>query len=230
MSANDALELIFTRNDFYKRLHYLALSAFGLALLVIVGLIFTLSYLLRNPAHPLYFATDEVGRLIQVVPVNTPNMSPEEVTAWVVEAVQAANSYDYINYRKQLQGAEKYFTQFGWTKYMNALNLSGNIRALTTRKQVILARVIGDPVVKRQGILAGAYAWSYEMQLLVTYMMPPYDGQTADSQYSNALNVRVIVQRQNVLNSYKGLGIVQLVETLATQTSSAPTMQTSSMG
>lgn len=230
MNGHDAMELIFTRNAFYKRMHYLALSAFALALIVIVGLVMTLLYLLRNPAHPLYFATDEVGRLIQVVPVNTPNMSQEQVNAWVVEAVQAANSYDYINYRKQLQGAEKYFTSYGWTKYMNALNLSGNIRALTTRKQVVLASVIGEPVVKRQGILSGSYAWMYEMQLLVTYMMPPYDGQTSDSQYSNALNVRVIVQRQNVLNSYKGLGIVQLVESQATQTSSTSSLQSTTMG
>lgn len=230
MNGNDALILIFSRNAFYKRLHFLALGAFGLCVIIIVILILMLAYLLRNPPHPLYFATDNVGRLVQVVPVNTPNMSQEDVTAWAVEAVEAAFSYDFINYRAQLQDAEKYFTSYGWTKYMNALTLSGNLRALTVRKQIVLADVIGTPKITRQGLLGGSYAWMFDMPLLVTYMMPPYDGQPGDAQYSNALTVSIIVQRQKVLEGYKGLGIVQLVASAPTATNTALATMTNSTG
>src|SRR5262245_11114745 len=108
MNINDALVMVFSRNSFYKRLHFLALAALTFSLLVVLVLLLTLIYLLRNPSHSLYFAADDVGRLIQVVPVKQANMSPEEVIAWTIEAVQAAYSYDYINYRRQLQSAEKY--------------------------------------------------------------------------------------------------------------------------
>lgn len=212
MEPKDALVLIFSRNVFYKRLHYLVLAALSLSILVVFMLTWILVYLLKNPARPLYFPADEVGRLIQIVPVSVPNMSTENVTAWAVEAVEAAFSYDYINYHQQFQSVEKYFTSYGWAKYMNALTLSNNLRALTERKQVVIAQVISPPKILGQGTLSGAYAWKFQMPLLVTYSTPPYDG---TSQYSNALIVTAIVQRQPVLQGYKGLGIVQIISTFA---------------
>lgn len=220
MNLKDALVLIFLRNSFYKRLHFLALGALTLSIFVIITLIIALIYLLKNPAHPIYFAADEVGRLIQIIPVNTPNMSTEEVMAWTREAVEAVYSYDYINYRKQLQEAEKYFTTYGWTNYMNALRLSNNLLGLTQRKQILLAQVIAPPKIIGQGLLSGAYAWKFEMPLLVTYTEPPYDNK---SQFSNALTASVIVQRQEILKGYKGLGIVQLVFSFATSNTNQPT-------
>lgn len=208
MSSNDALVLVLSRNAFYKRLHVLTLGALGLNIVVILMLICMLVYLLKNPAKPLYFAADDVGRLIQIVPVSMPNMTNEQVAAWTVNAVQAAYSYDYINYRAQLQSAENYFTRYGWNKYMSALSLSGNMRALTNRKQVVIAQVIAPPKLLGQGMLQGAVAWKYAMQLLVIYTMPPYDG---TNQFSNALLVEATVQRQPILQGDDGLGIVQLI-------------------
>ncbi|MBX3708607.1 MAG: DotI/IcmL/TraM family protein [Gammaproteobacteria bacterium] len=219
MNFKDALVLIFSRNAFYQRLHFLALGALTLSILVIITLMFALIYLLKNPVHPLYFAADEVGRLIRIVPVNMPNMSAEEVTAWAKEAVEAAYSYDYINYRRQLQSAEKYFTEYGWSKYMSALSLSNNLLALKQRKQIVLAQVIRQPKIVSQGLLGGAYAWKFEMPLLVTYSEPPYDDK---SQFSNALTITAIVQRQEILKGYKGLGIVQLIASFASSGASQP--------
>jgi intracellular multiplication protein IcmL len=215
MPANDALVLVFSRNSFYKRLYYLALAVFALSLGILIFLIVIIYYLLQNPVHPVYFATDNVGRLIQIVPVNTPNMTTEEVTNWAIEAVEAINSYDYINYRAQLQSAQKYFTPYGWGKYMTALTASNNLLGLTNRKQIQMAQVIDRPKILAQGILAGSYAWKYQMQVLITYSEPPYDNK---SKFSNAWVAEVIVQRQPVLQGYKGLGVVQLVQEFATIT------------
>ena len=213
MADKDALVLIFSRNAFYRRLHFLALGAFGAILLAIGCLIWTWIYLLQNPSRPLYFATDEVSRLIEIIPVNTPNMSLDEVSAWTVEAVQSAFSYDYVNYRRQLQDAQKYFTNYGWRNYMIALSLSNNLRALTVRRQIVIAQVIGKPKLVLEGLLSGAYAWKFEMPILVTYSAPPYDG---TKQYNNALTISVIVQRQDILRGYKGLGILQIIAQTAT--------------
>jgi len=211
MSSNDALVLVLSRNAFYKRLHILALGALFLNIVIIFLLMGTLGYLLKNPDKPLYFAADEVGRLIQIVPVNIPNMSTEKVTAWTIDAVQSAYSYDYINYHGQLQDVEKYFTNYGWSRYMSALSLSGNLRALTNRNQVVLANVVDSPKLLNEGLLAGAYAWKFVMPLLVIYSMPPYDG---SNQFSNALTVTVLVQRQPILKGDNGLGIVQLISAM----------------
>jgi len=190
-----------------------------LTLAVIGILISVLAFLVRNPTNPLYFAADNVGRLIEVVPVSQPNMSTEQVTAWTIEAVQAAYSYDYVNYRGQLQNAQKYFTSYGWKNYMNALTLSNNLIALQQRKQIVIARVVEKPKLVTQGLLSGAYAWKFEIPVLVTYWQPPFDDK---SKYSNALIVSIIVQRQPILQSYKGLGALQIIARLATTPSTQP--------
>jgi intracellular multiplication protein IcmL len=223
MAERDALVLIFSRNAFYKRLHYLVLGALGLCLVVICILISLLMHLFKNPTHPLYFASDNVSRLLQIVPVSNPNMPISEVIIWSIDAVQSAYSYDFINYRSQLQMAQRYFTNYGWTNYMKALRASNNLVGLADRQMVSNAQVIGKPKVLAEGILGGAYAWKLQMPVLVTYSLPPYDEK---SKFSDALVVTVLVQRQAELDGYKGLGVVQMIASLL----SSPSDQTQDIG
>lgn len=139
-------------------------------------------------------------------------MSPDGVVAWTVEGVQKSLSFDFINYRSQLQTAQKYFTPYGWQNYTRALQGNNNFLGLTANRWIVIAQVVDRPKVITQGILAGAYAWKFQMPVLVTYWSPPYDNK---SKFSNALTVTVIVQRQEILQSYKGLGIVQIVASSA---------------
>lgn len=219
MADKDALALIFARNAFYRRIYLLALGAFALSLLAILFLIFVIIFLTRNPSHPLYFATDNVSRLIQIIPKARANMSTEEMLNWAEDAVEAAYTYDYLNYPGQLQSAQKYFTTYGWKQYMRALSASNNLVALKERKMIINAKVVQKPKVLTQGILSGAFAWRVEMPVLVTYLLPPYDG---SKKFSNALKVTMIVQRQPALQGYKGLGILQMIATFESSSSSQP--------
>lgn len=206
METNDALELVFARNMFYRRLHFLALGAFAISLVVIGILISTIIYIKRTPYHPYYFAADNVSRLLQIIPVNTPNMTNDQVMKWTIKAVQGAFTFDYINYHKQLQNAQKYFTPYGWSQYMNALTSSNNLVGVIQRKMVSLAQVFGQPKLLVQGILAGAYAWQFQLPLLVTYTST-----TDNVSYANPLIITVIVQRQPALEGNAGLGIVQMI-------------------
>jgi intracellular multiplication protein IcmL len=216
MAEDNAIALVFKRNQFYRRQYFLVLGAFVLSLLVIGALIGVLVFLKRNPTQPLYFATDKVSRLIQVIPVDRPNMTNDDVIAWVKEAVEATYSYDYVNYHSQFQDAQKYFTNYGWIKYLGALKASNNVVALTERKMIVIAQSVEQPRILTQGILGGAYAWKFEVPLLVTYWLPPYDEK---SKFVNPLVVSIIVQRQPILQSYQGLGIVQIIGAMASSES-----------
>lgn len=218
-TQQDPIAAIFERNSFYRRQYFLALGAFALSILVIIMLIWVYVYLRKNPTQPIYFATDSVGRLIEVIPVERPNMTNDEVSAWAVEAIQSALSYDYVNYRRQLQQAEKYFTTYGWNNYMKALKANNNLLALNQRKMVVTARVIEQPKLIAQGILGGAYAWKYEMSLLMTYSLPPFDEK---SKFYNPIQATMIVQRQEILKGYKGLGVVQMIANIVTTNNNQP--------
>ncbi|MBA3662491.1 MAG: DotI/IcmL/TraM family protein [Gammaproteobacteria bacterium] len=215
MKHTDALKMIFERNAFYRRMHFLALAAFLLSLIVIITLIWVVYTLVRNPTKPLYFASDRVGRLIQVVPVTVPNMSNAEVMNWTINALQKSFSMDFVNYRSQLQSSQKYFTTYGWTNFMNSLKSNNNLVALTQRKMVFSAKVIDQPTIVTQGILGGAYAWRFNMRMLVNYWIPPFDEK---SKFANPLDVSVIVQRQEIIQSDNGLGIVQVIARMPTST------------
>jgi intracellular multiplication protein IcmL len=210
----DALVQVYLRNEFYKKKFFLALGVYFLSLIVIVVLIGMLTYLVKHPtSEPLYFVADDMGRFIQDVPVESPNMSVDDVANWVVEAVETSYTYNFMNYPAQLQNAQKYFTDFGWLKYMDGLRLSNNLLAVKDRKMILIAKVVDKPKLLNQGGLSGKYGYRFEMPVLVTNMLPPYDDK---SRFQNALIVTVIVQRQNLLQSYKGLGILQMIGRVAT--------------
>jgi intracellular multiplication protein IcmL len=206
---NDPVVLVHLRNEFYRKKYRFTMGMYLLSLVVIAVLISLLVYIMRHPVAPRYFVADDLGRLIREIPLTQPNMSTDDVMAWTVEAIENTYSYDYVNYRGQLQNAQKYFTEFGWRNYLNGLTASNNLLALTQRQMVFVGKVIGKPTLIIESLLGGAYAYKFELQLLVTYLLPP-DYSEAKA-FRNPYKVSVIVQRQDLLKSYRGLAIVQLV-------------------
>ncbi len=207
---DDALVMISLRNEFYRKKYHFVLAVFFLSLIVVGVLIGMLMYLIKHPPQPYYFAADKAGRFIQEIPVTQPNMSTQEVAAWAVDAVESTYTYDYVNYRQQLQNAQKYFTEFGWRSYMKGLEDSLNLVALSKRQLMIIAKVVSPPKLIIEGPLgkSAIYAYKFDVQVLVTYYRPPYDDK---SKFENPLDVNVIIERQDSLSSYKGLGIVQII-------------------
>lgn len=203
----DAVVLVQLRNQFYKNKYRIALAIYSLCLIAIVMLISLLVYVTRNPTRPLYFLTDSVGRLMPEVPVTVPGMTNEAAAAWAVQAIEAAYSYNYVNYRAQLQDAQKYFTEYGWRNYMTGLTASNNLLAVTERKMIFIAKAVGPPKLLNEGVLGGAYSWRFQVPLLVNFLEAPYDKPT----FSNAYSVSVVIQRQKFQQSYKGLAIIQMI-------------------
>jgi intracellular multiplication protein IcmL len=212
---NDALVMVHLRNQSYRQKYHVFVGIFLLCFALMCILTGVLVYIVKHPPRPLYFATDDAGRFLLDIPLTQPNMSTDDVMAWAVEAVEAAYSYDYRNYRAQLQNAQRYFIDYGWRAYMKGLQASNNLLALTNRKQVVIAKVLPTPKLIGEGPLGKAqiYGWKFQMEMLVTYLMPPLYDQK--SKIENPLIITVLVERQNLLSSYKGLGVVQLIGELA---------------
>ena len=116
MANEDPMVAVILRNQFYRRQYLLGFGVFVVSVLGLCALVMLLVHIIRNPVAPLYFATDNVGRLIDVTPVSKPNMTTEQAAAWTIRAVEQATSFDYVNYRRQMQGSEKYFTDYGCTR------------------------------------------------------------------------------------------------------------------
>lgn len=203
--ADDALELVRLRNDFYRDNYRRVLGAFLLSIIIITALVIVLLYMLTHPPEPRYFATDPQGRIITLVPLDEPNMSDQAILSWANIAATSVHTYDYVNYRQQLQAASQYFTTEGWQAFMNALQSSNNLDAVIAKKLVVSAVATGTPVKLQEGIIDGRYGWRVQIPLAVTYQS------ASETSVQNNI-ATILIVRIPTLTNPQGIGIASFIE------------------
>lgn len=202
--AEDALAVVQLRNQFYKdsqRKVMLALLVAILANFLLGGL---LIYIITHPPAPKYFATSINGRITPLFPLNEPNQSDSAVLQWANQAAIAAFTYNFVNYRDELQASSGFFTAEGWDQFLNALQQSNNLDAVKAKKLIVSAVATRAPIILQKGILNGSYSWRVQMPILVTYQ--------SASEFTQQNNVvTMLITRVSTLNSPRGIGIAQFV-------------------
>jgi len=198
---NEALVAVTERNAFYRDSYRRVLIGLNLSIFCTIILVCAIFYIINNPPHPKYFATYADGKLVPLIPLNQPNMSEAALMQWTNTAVVAVNTYNFFNYRDQLQAASQYFTPDGWQAYLNKLKSSRNLNAVIEKKLVVSAVATRAPVILRQAIIDGSYNWLVQMPVLITYQ--------SASQYSQeSLIVTLGIKRISTLTDPNGIGIV----------------------
>ncbi|AHE67903.1 type IVB secretion system apparatus protein IcmL/DotI [Legionella oakridgensis] len=202
--AEDALTAVVMRNKFYRdgqRKIILILMISMTANFILGGI---LTYIMTHPPEPKYFATSINGRITPLFPLNEPNQSDSAVLQWANQAAIAAFSYNFVNYRSELQAASGFFTAEGWTQFLNALQQSNNLDAVKAKKLIVSAVATRAPIILQKGILNNRFSWRVQMPILVTYQ--------SASEFSQQNNVvTMLITRVSTLNSPRGIGIAQFV-------------------
>ena len=202
--AEDALTAVTLRNDFYRdgqRKMILVLLVSMAANFVLASM---LVYVITHPPAPQYFATSINGRITPLFPLNEPNQSDSAVLQWANQAAIAAFTYNFVNYRTELQASSGFFTADGWDQFLTALQQSNNLDAVKAKKLIVSAVATRAPIILQKGLLNGKYAWRVQMPMLVTYQ--------SASEFSQQNNVvTMLITRVSTLNSPRGIGISQFV-------------------
>ena len=198
--AHDALETVKLRNNFYRDSYRRVVVALMLSLLIIAVLAVTLYWKISHPPQPKYFASTADGRIIPLIPLNSPNLNAREIRSWSVEAVVAAYSYNFVNFRQVFSENQKYFTTSGWDAFLKQLQSSGNLDAVQKRKLIVSAVPRGVPVIVNQGVLNGRYFWRVQVPILVTY-------QSQSETFHTDLLTTVTIRRISTLRRSDGIGI-----------------------
>ncbi|CDZ76918.1 Macrophage killing protein with similarity to conjugation protein [Legionella massiliensis] len=202
--AEDALMAVSMRNDFYRDGQRKTMLALLLSIIINFVLASLLVYLLTHPPEPRYFATSIAGRITPLFPLNEPNQSDSAVLQWSNQAAIAAFTYNFVNYRDELQSSSGFFTADGWTQFLNALQQSNNLDAVKAKKLIVSAVATRAPIILQKGLLNGVYSWRVQMPILVTYQ--------SASEFSQQNNVvTMLITRVPTLNSPRGIGISQFV-------------------
>lgn len=202
--AEDALTVVTLRNKFYKDSQRKVILALLVALLVNLVLASMLVYLLTHPPAPKYFATTISGRITPLFPLNEPNQSDPAVLQWANQAAIASFTYNFVNYRDELQASSGFFTAEGWDQFLHALQQSNNLDAVKAKKLIVSAVATRAPIILQKGVLNGSYSWRVQMPILVTYQ--------SASEFTQQNNVvTLLITRVSTLNSPRGIGISQFI-------------------
>lgn len=212
--ADEALELVRLRNNFYRdnyRRIILALLVLLIVDVVLVGMVF---YQIANRPDPKYFATSSDGRITPLYPLDEPMIAPSELLQWAHRSAIAAYTYNFVNYREAFQNLQNDFTGDGWQWFQQALQGARTLETVIAKKLVVSAVATGTPVILEQGVVGGRYAWKVQMPLLVTYQSP-------NEQTQQPVTVAMIISRVPTVDMPKGIAVVSFIASTASSSSSS---------
>lgn len=202
--ADDAIELVRMRNNFYRDNYRRVVGALLLMLVVNIILVGVVFYQVTHRPEPKYFATSEDGRIMPLYPLDVPMLGPGEILTWANRVAVQAFTYNFVNYRDSFQQLQNNFTPEGWRYFVDAFRESRNLETVQEKKLVVSAVATGSPIMIDQGVVSGRYAWKVQIPMLVTYQSP-------NEQTQVPVTVLMTISRVPTFNMPKGIAIVMFV-------------------
>ena len=147
-----------------KSLRVARWSAISASLGITIGV---LGWVLRP--DPVYFATNEDGRLIELRPLDQAIHSRAQLINWATRAVTEAYTFDWVNYRNDLAKVEDYFTTEGFNSFIKALKDSGNLESVVDNRYVVTAAVAGSPKVINDRVINDRQYWRIKIPIQIGY-------------------------------------------------------------
>jgi len=207
-----ALVTIMTRNEFYRDgFRSLLRIAIVQAIVIVCLLIAFVSYVSTSNSQDRYFATTADGRIMQLVPLDRPNMATAALMSWVAQATSEIMTFGFHDYQRRLQQSSRHFTQHGWETFTVALNQSHIIEAIQAAKQVLTASPRNAPILVQEGVFNGKYRWIVKIPLQVSYKSGGAGAGTSDR--NENLNVTLVIDRVPSIENPNGVGIEQWIST-----------------
>ncbi len=197
------------RHYFLMRIVYTLMAALAFETAIVCALA------MRRPIENI-LVENQAGQLVQVTPLSEPVQAMSFIETWMTQAIVAANTYDFANYRYQLTQARPFFTKDGWDSWLKALQDSGNLEAVIQNKTIISAVPAGAPVETAQGVVSGIYTWKFQIPIILSY-------NKLGSTSTQKVYFLVTIVRVPVQDNPQALGIQSITFTDGTADQNSPT-------
>ena len=203
-----ALEAVLQRDAFYYQSYRKNILYFFILLLLIAVLIALNIIVFKEKPRPIYFATTASGEILELTPITEKNVSDEQLSRWVVEALETCYNYNHINYRQAFQNARQYFTPKGHDSFLKAIKQSLNLNRVKQEK-LLFGSIISSVTIENQGQLnSGTYYWDVKIPMKVALLGGV---KTKYESYNWIVFIKII--RMSPLQNASGLGIAQMIVT-----------------
>lgn len=199
------LAAVLTRNEFYRDGFRNLLRLVLLQAVVIVGLVLTfIFYMGMSESQDRYFATTADGRIMQLTPLDQPNMNTAALMSWVAQASSEVMTFGYHDYQRRLQQSSRHFTRRGWETFTAAMQQAHVLDTVEGSKEVASATPRNAPILVQQGVFNGKYRWIVKMSIQISYVS--VTGNRTDS-----LALTLVIDRVPSLENPNGVGIEQWI-------------------
>lgn len=138
-----------------------SLLAAAISVLCTIGII-------GRPVPPQYLPVTAAGELLPMPPLDKPNMDKGAVGAFALDAIHAIYTYDYINWKDQLNSASSYFSPRGWDQFQQEYVANHTLDAVKARKMIVSVKPTGEVTIK-DGVGNGVWLWIVSVPVTVTY-------------------------------------------------------------
>jgi intracellular multiplication protein IcmL len=163
---------------------------------------------LTQQQRNVYFATDQGGSLIRLVPLSEPNHKDAVISQWLARALTDTFNFNFSNLRFRLnEAAQKWFTSNGATELIQELRDNGTWQTIEERELIVSLSVDHVPLVIDKGPIANGryYAWKLQAPATLTFR------NTKGQPFTNKVVFTVVVQRRSMLEDPTGLGIAKII-------------------
>lgn len=184
-------------------------STFSLMLLAVFSLILAIGLagfiVLFHPLvapSPLYFPASAQGALIAQPPLSERGIGTPVLLNWVVEAMMASNTFNFVNYAAALDAASIYYTPDGYASYKSALDTAKIVDRVIKKKLILKATPTDAPQILLEKPLAGRYMWKIKLPMKFSY-------QNVTTDIYDLMDVTLIVMRVPTTQSPNGVSILK---------------------
>lgn len=173
-------EMVLVRNMYSflitRRLSLLALLSLICAVLAIISAF----SIIKIKTPPQYIQLTDDGRVFPLTPLTKSNVSDGDIVNFASDSVKWINTYDYRNWRDQLQVQSHRFTETGWKEYLDLLVSRDTISAIENRKMVVSTNFTAPVIIEKQGPVAekgNRYTWIVKVPADINYYPADNSGQ-----------------------------------------------------
>ncbi|MBI3440762.1 MAG: type IVB secretion system apparatus protein IcmL/DotI [Proteobacteria bacterium] len=207
IAAAGPLMTVVVRNEFYRDgFRNIMRIAVAEAIIIVAIMLSFIAYMNATKSEDHYFATTADGRIMQLVPLDIPNMGTSALMSWAAQSATEVMTFGFHDYQRRLQQSSRHFTRHGWESFSNALQKSRIMEGVEASQQVVTAQPRSAPILIQEGVFNGKYRWVIELPLTVTY-------QSGASSRVDNLTIKLVIDRVPSLENPNGVGIEQWIAT-----------------
>lgn len=165
------LQLMLERTFFYRDGMRSMIKANFFGAITVLVLVIALVVCIQQIMNPQtkYFGLTADNRIIQMFPLDEPNMTESALLDWAAKAATCFYVYDHVNYKSQLYQCQRYMTESQWDNWKAEMLKSKMIEMVKNDRLVVSAAVLSPPAIENKGILKGHLAWQIAVPLQVKF-------------------------------------------------------------